>query len=290
MAGTVLTEDRNGVRTVTLNRPERLNALNRELLDDLCAALDAALADEQVGALVLCGAGRAFCSGDDLKDFEDQTGGEAVTRSFIESIQTVTRRIVLGDKIVVGAIHGWAVGGGLEWTINCDLAVFAESAKCFFPEIKWGMFPTGGVTAILPRIVGLAKTRELMLLGESFGAAEALEMGLAWKVVPDDVVSRNGVRGGGADRRIAKGCGAGSQAGAQPRGLTGHRGRAEARNRGDHSGLSRSGDDRAGASVRRLTLILIDPGLPCLVKVPPVGRRPLPQALARDVRGRETGS
>ncbi len=189
MAGTVLTEDRNGVRTVTLNRPERLNALNRELLDDLCAALDAALADEQVGALVLCGAGRAFCSGDDLKDFEDQTGGEAVTRSFIESIQTVTRRIVLGDKIVVGAIHGWAVGGGLEWTINCDLAVFAESAKCFFPEIKWGMFPTGGVTAILPRIVGLAKTRELMLLGESFGAAEALEMGLAWKVVPDDVVS-----------------------------------------------------------------------------------------------------
>jgi enoyl-CoA hydratase/carnithine racemase len=188
MAGTVSTEDRNGVRTVTLNRPERLNALNRELLDDLRAALDDALADEQVGALVLCGAGRAFCSGDDLKDFEDQTGGEAATRSFIESIQEVTRRIVLGDKVVVGAIHGWAVGGGLEWVINCDLAVFAESAKCFFPEIKWGMFPTGGVTAILPRIVGLAKTRELMLFGETFGAAEALEMGLAWKVVPDDAV------------------------------------------------------------------------------------------------------
>ena len=188
MASTVLLETRDGVATLTLNRPERLNALNDALLADLCAALDRALADDAVGALVLRGAGRAFCSGDDLKEIESQTAGEAETRAFIESIQQVTRRIVLGDKVVVGAVHGWAVGGGLEWAINCDLLVFAESAKCFFPEIKWGMFPTGGVTAILPRIVGLAKTRELLLLGETFGAAEALEMGLAWRVVPDEDV------------------------------------------------------------------------------------------------------
>ena len=188
MAGTVLTGITDGVATLTLNRPERLNALNAVLLADLCAALDKALADDKVGALVLRGAGRAFCSGDDLKDIENQTAGEAETRAFIEAIQDVSRRLVLGDKVVVGAIHGWAVGGGLEWAINCDLAVFAESAKCFFPEIKWGMFPTGGVTAILPRIVGLAKTRELMLLGETFSAAEAHEMGLAWRVVPDDAV------------------------------------------------------------------------------------------------------
>ncbi|MFP6688474.1 MAG: enoyl-CoA hydratase/isomerase family protein [Alphaproteobacteria bacterium] len=187
MARSVLTTDRSGVRTLTLNRPARLNALNRELLADLCTALDDALTDEKVGALVLRGAGRAFCSGDDLKDFEDQAIDEAATRSFIISIQEVTRRIVLGDKFVVGAIHGWAVGGGLEWVINCDLAVFAENTKCFFPEIKWGMFPTGGVTAILPHIIGLTKTRELMLFGETFGAAEALEMGLAWKVVSDDI-------------------------------------------------------------------------------------------------------
>ena len=188
MAGTVLTGTMDGVATLTLNRPERLNALNATLLVDLCAALDAVLADDAVGALVLRGAGRAFCSGDDLKDIENQTAGEAETRAFIESIQNVSRRLVLGDKVVVGAIHGWAVGGGLEWAINCDLAVFAESTKCFFPEIRWGMFPTGGVTAILPRIVGLAKARELMLLGETFGAAEAHEMGLAWRVVPDDAV------------------------------------------------------------------------------------------------------
>ena len=165
MAGTVLSGVTAGVATLTLNRPERLNALNATLLADLCTALDAALADDGVGALVLRGAGRAFCSGDDLKEIENQTAGEAETRTFIESIQEVSRRLVLGDKVVVGAIHGWAVGGGLEWAINCDLAVLGEGTKCFFPEIKWGMFPTGGVTAILPRIVGLAKTRELMLAG-----------------------------------------------------------------------------------------------------------------------------
>ena len=186
MPGTVLAETKDGVATLTLNRPERLNALNDALLADLLAALDAALADEAVGALVLRGAGRAFCAGDDLKEIESQTAHEAATRAFIESIQNVTRRLVLGDKVVVGAIHGWAVGGGLEWAIDCDLAVFAESTRCFFPEIAWGMFPTGGVTAILPRIVGLAKTRELLLLGETFGAAQAHEMGLAWRVVPDD--------------------------------------------------------------------------------------------------------
>ena len=188
MAGTVLSETRDGVAILTLNRPERLNALNDALLADLCAALDGALADDTVGALVLRGAGRAFCSGDDLKEIDSQTASREATQAFVDSIQEVTRRLVLGDKVVVGAIHGWAVGGGLEWAINCDLAVFAESTRCFFPEIKWGMFPTGGVTAILPRIVGLAKTRELLLLGEPFGAAEAQAMGLAWRVVPDDDV------------------------------------------------------------------------------------------------------
>ena len=188
MTGTVLSEDRNGVRTLILNRPERLNALNAELLSDFHAALTQAQAEDAVKVLCLRGAGRAFCSGDDLKDFEDQTRGEELTRRFVEALQDITRAIVLGDKMVVGAIHGWAVGGGLEWVIDCDLTVFAESTKCFFPEIKWGMFPTGAVTALLPRMVGLKRTREMILFGEQFGAAEALEMGLAWKVVPDAAV------------------------------------------------------------------------------------------------------
>ncbi len=188
MTDTVLSVTHNKVRTLTLNRPQRLNALNAKLLSDLRQELDAANTDPQIGAIVLRGADRAFCAGDDLKDFQNQSKSRAEAEKFIEAIQDVTRRIVLGEKIVVGAIHGWAVGGGLEWAINCDLAVFAENTKCFFPELKWGMFPTGGVTSLLPSMIGLVKTKELMLLGEQFSAHEALELGIAWKVVANDSV------------------------------------------------------------------------------------------------------
>ncbi len=188
MNDTVLSSVRRKVCTITLNRPERLNALNSKLLLALGSALDAANSNDDVGAILLRGSGRAFCSGDDLKDFEAQSKTKEESQVFIESIQDITRQIVLGKKIVVGSIHGWAVGGGLEWAINCDLAVFADNTQCFFPELKWGMFPTGGVTSLLPRIVGLVKAKELMLLGEVFDASEAKEMGLAWKVVPKSEV------------------------------------------------------------------------------------------------------
>src|SRR5258708_39699221 len=107
MNGTVLAEDAgDGVRIVVLNRPHRLNAIVPELLEDLVAALQAADRDPGVRAVVLTGAGRAFCSGDDLKDFEAQLGDEAGLRAYIEGIQDVTRAIVLGDTPVVGAILG----------------------------------------------------------------------------------------------------------------------------------------------------------------------------------------
>jgi enoyl-CoA hydratase/carnithine racemase len=186
VTGTVLTEDMgDGVRVLTLNRPQRLNAINAELLEDLNAALDAAGRDDGIRAIVLTGAGRAFCAGDDLKEFEGQSGDAATTRAYAERIQDVTRAIIGGDKPVVGAIRGWAVGGGLEWVINCDFAVAAEGTRFFFPETTLGVFVTGGVTFLLPRIVGLQRTRELILLGERFDAAEALAWGLVWKVVPD---------------------------------------------------------------------------------------------------------
>ncbi len=193
MHNTVLTDSRNEVRILMLNRPERLNAINAQMLSDFARALDDAMADDDIGAIVIRGSGRAFCSGDDLKEFSSQSASEAETRRFIEDIQGITRRIVLGDKAVLCAVHGWAVGGGLEWAINADLAVFSENTKCFFPEIYWGMFPTGGVTWTLPRMVGLTKARELMLLGEEFTALEALEMGLAWKVVPEDILLETAV-------------------------------------------------------------------------------------------------
>ncbi len=185
MSQTVLSHLSEGVRTVRLNRPDRLNAINPTLLADLKAALDTADADPETKVVVLRGEGRAFCAGDDLKEFDQQAGTEAETRAYIESIQDITRAIVLGDKMVVGAIHGWAVGGGLEWMINCDLAILAEGTRCFFPEVSLGLFVTGGVTRLLPAMVGLTKAREMILFGERFDASQALDMGLAWKVVPE---------------------------------------------------------------------------------------------------------
>jgi enoyl-CoA hydratase/carnithine racemase len=186
MTGTVRTEDvGDGVRIITLNRPHRLNAIVPELLEDLIAALQEADRDPGVRAIVLTGAGRAFCSGDDLKDFASQAGDEASTRAYIERIQDVTRAMALGDTPVIGAIRGWAVGGGLEWVINCDFAIAAAGTRFFFPEISWGVFVTGGVTEILPRLVGLQRARELILLGERFDAAQAHGWGLVWRVVSD---------------------------------------------------------------------------------------------------------
>jgi len=183
---TVVSQDvLDGVRVITLNRPERLNAISPALLDDLNRALKDADRAESVRAIVLTGAGRAFCSGDDLKDFDQQLGDEPKVRAYVENIQDVTRTIVLGSTPVIGAVRGWAVGGGLEWVINCDFAVAAEGTRFFFPELSWGLFVTGAVTGLLPRLVGLQRARELIMFGERFDAAQALSWGLLWKVVPE---------------------------------------------------------------------------------------------------------
>lgn len=186
MAGTIICTDLgDGVRQISLNRPARLNAIVPELLDDLVEALTEADRDEAVRAVVLTGEGRAFCSGDDLKEFSSQATDHDGTTAYVERIQDVTRAMVLGDTPVVGAIRGWAVGGGLEWVINCDFAIAAEGTRFFFPEVSWGLFVTGGVTEILPRLVGLQRARDMILFGEKFDAGQALDWGLLREVVAD---------------------------------------------------------------------------------------------------------
>jgi enoyl-CoA hydratase/carnithine racemase len=181
---TVETSAGAGWRMVTLNRPERLNAINGTLLDDLAAALRAANADSGITAIVLTGAGRAFCAGDDLKEFTIQARTEAEARSHVERIQAITRLIVESPHIIVVAAAGWAVGGGLEWTINADLVVMADDCRCFFPELSLGLFVTGGVHWLLPERCGRPAALELMLLGERFDAVRAKELGIAGRVVP----------------------------------------------------------------------------------------------------------
>jgi enoyl-CoA hydratase/carnithine racemase len=201
MTGTVLADNPSeGVRLITLNRPNRLNAITAELLEDLNGALSAANRDPAIRAVVLTGAGRAFCSGDDLKDFQSQLGSEQKVRAYIERIQDVSRSIIFAEKPVIGAVHGWAVGGGLEWAINCDLTIAAEGSRFFFPEITWGLFVTGAVTALLPNMIGAQKTRELLYFGERFDAAQALQWGMLWKVVPHNQLLVEAIK---VARRIA---------------------------------------------------------------------------------------
>jgi len=186
MNNTVISKNEGAVAWVRLNRPERLNAMNRQLVDGLTRALADAEADEGIRAVILHGEGRAFCSGDDLKDLDAQTACEADTRAWVEAIQNITLQIMQSRKIVIAAVHGWCVGGALEWAINCDFRLFSESARWFFPEVTYGLFVTGGVTALLTKQVGPQVTKELLMLGERHDARKALDVGIAWKVVPDD--------------------------------------------------------------------------------------------------------
>jgi enoyl-CoA hydratase/carnithine racemase len=175
----------DGVRTITLNRPERLNAMNRELIDDVADAFTDAHEDTATGAVIFTGAGRAFCAGDDRREHV-QPKDEVEARDLVDAIQRATEAIVFGSKPVVGAINGWAVGGGFEWAINCDFPIWAESAKGFFPEVSLNIFVTGAVTSLLPALVGLLKAREMLFLGERYDASALHELGVAWRVVPDD--------------------------------------------------------------------------------------------------------
>jgi len=175
----------NGVRTISLNRPDSLNAMNRQLIDDVVAAFNDANADQETRVIIFTGAGRAFCAGDDRREHVHPEN-EAEARDLVDAIQRATQAIVFGGKPVVGAINGWAVGGGFEWAINCDFPIWAKGATGFFPEVSLNLFVTGAVTSLLPALVGLNKAREMLFLGDRYEATELKEIGVAWRVASDD--------------------------------------------------------------------------------------------------------
>src|SRR5690349_3414746 len=184
MPSAVIARHEGQIAWIKLNRPERLNAMNKQLVEELSLALDAAESDARVRVIILHGEGRAFCSGDDLKDLDAQTTSEETTRAWVEAIQKVTHQIMRSKKVVIAAVHGWCVGGALEWVINCDFTLFADNTRWFFPEVTYGLFVTGGVTALLTKQAGPQVAKELMILGERHDARKALEVGIAWRVVP----------------------------------------------------------------------------------------------------------
>lgn len=176
------------VSIVTLNRPERLNAIGAQLLQDLHEALVSAQADPQTRVIVLAGAGRAFCAGDDLKEFSQQAASHGSAADTCDHIQQITRDIMFGPKLVIGAVHGFAVGGGFEWVLNCDMVVAADNLVAFFPEMALGHFVTGGVTHLLPQALGHQRAMELIVLGERLSGTTLHQLGLVNRVTKAEAV------------------------------------------------------------------------------------------------------
>src|SRR4051812_8465970 len=168
------------VAVISLNRPDRLNAVNDQLVEGLLDALSVLEAGE-CGAAVLTGRGRAFCAGHDLK--EPRGDDDGLLRR-LEHLQEVTRRIRGLSIPVIAAVHGHAIGAGAEFALGCDLVLAAEGTRFRFPEVGLGLSVTGGLTKLLPLLVGPVKAKELLLLGEAIDAQEAMRLGLVNRVVP----------------------------------------------------------------------------------------------------------
>jgi enoyl-CoA hydratase len=178
---TVLVERRGPVGIVRLNRPAALNALNAQLIEELGAALDELEFDPAIGAIVLTGNERAFAAGADIKEMQGKTYIEAYTQDFI------TRgweRVGHCRKPVVAAVGGFALGGGCEVAMMCDIVIAAEGAKFGQPEIQLGTMPGAGGTQRLPRFIGKAKAMDLCLTGRMMDAEEAERAGLVSRIVP----------------------------------------------------------------------------------------------------------
>ncbi|MBB4122499.1 crotonase/enoyl-CoA hydratase family protein [Martelella radicis] len=187
MQDTVLLEKKDRIALLTLNRPEKLNALDYATNDRLLALLDQIEADAEIGAVILTGAGdRAFSAGGDIHEFTEsiKRGTEEALRAFCRRGQRMTARFEAFPKPVIAAVNGIAFGGGCEITESVHLAVASEDAIFAKPEIKIGIPPTFGGTQRLPRLAGRKRALELLLTGDTFGPMRAYEMGLVNKVVP----------------------------------------------------------------------------------------------------------
>ena len=170
----VLIEVSDRLATITLNRPERKNAINQPLVHDFTAALQQAEDDSSVDIILLRGAGDAFCAGDDLDELGEGTDQAAtepqspeelqqVLDETIERLQNLSRLMMFGSKTVVCIVHGWAVGGGAAWPFNADHAIWGEQARIKLPEAIHGLYPSGGITALLPMYTSPHKAHDLLL-------------------------------------------------------------------------------------------------------------------------------
>jgi enoyl-CoA hydratase len=177
-------EVKGHIAVLTVNRPEALNALNTAVLRDLAEAAQQAEADSGVYVLVLTGAGKAFVAGADISQMKDFSPVEA--KAFAENANALFSKIEGMSKPVIAAVNGYALGGGCELALACDIRLAGTKAKFGQPEVGLGITPGFGGTQRLPRLVGASKAKELIFTAETIGADEALRIGLVSKVVPDE--------------------------------------------------------------------------------------------------------
>ena len=189
MSDIVETAVDGAVATITLNRPDALNSATAELVDKIRETLDGLADDPAVGCVVITGAGRAFCAGQDLRDpVVDTTGSEPPDLGSLlaDHYAPLVLRIASMPKPVIAAVNGVAAGAGANLALSCDFVVAKESASFIQAFIKIGLIPDVAGTWLLPRLVGRARALGLGMLGDKLSAAEAEKMGLIWRCVPDD--------------------------------------------------------------------------------------------------------
>ena len=179
---TIAVEIADRVATITVNRPDKLNALNDRVIAELGEAIDQVVGDSAVGGIILTGAGRAFVAGADIAELEKH--GAVSAKRLAQTGQDVFRRFETSPKPVVAAVNGFALGGGCELAMACHIRIASEFAKFGQPEVKLGLIPGYGGTQRLPRLVGRGRALQLLLTGEMIDANEAYRIGLVNRVVP----------------------------------------------------------------------------------------------------------
>ena len=179
------------IATITVNRPDKLNALNDRVIADLGEAISAATDDSSVGGVILTGAGRAFVAGADIAGLEKH--GAISAKALAQRGQGVFRRFETSPKPTIAAVNGFALGGGCELAMACHIRIASEAAKFGQPAVKLGLVPGYGGTQRLPRLVGKGRALQLLLTGEMIDAPEAYRIGLVNRVVPADQLMASAV-------------------------------------------------------------------------------------------------
>ena len=182
---TIILERKDYIATITLNRPDRLNALNKQMADELNDVALSIDGDDDVRVVVITGAGRAFCSGADLRG--ERTGRNEIGHGLADMIFAALNSV---EKPIIASINGVAVGGGCTMTLSCDIRIASEEAKFQLPFTRLGICTELGSSYLLPRLIGMGKASELLLTCKMIDAKEAREIGLVNQVVPADELEK----------------------------------------------------------------------------------------------------